>query len=48
MRFPGAWSTCVQQQFHETAKEATSFVTALLSHRIEQMKSIDSPNNSQH
>jgi hypothetical protein len=48
MRFPAVWKNCGPQGFDNIVKEIVNVVTLLLSHRIDKVKSIDSPNDSQH
>jgi hypothetical protein len=48
MRFPAVWEYCTQQRFHKIAEEVVCVVIVLLSHQIDNVKSIDSPNNGQY
>jgi hypothetical protein len=48
MRFPAIWKSCAQQQFRDIVEIAMGVVTVLLSHRIDDMKSISSPNDDQY
>jgi hypothetical protein len=46
--FETVWKYCEQQWFQNITKELLSVVTVLLNHQIDDVESIDSPNNSQH
>jgi hypothetical protein len=48
MPSPAVWKYCAQQRFRIIAEEVGSVAIALLSHPIDNMKSIDSPNGGQH
>jgi hypothetical protein len=48
MRFPAIWKYCTQQQFRNIFEVVMSVVTVLLSHQIDDMKSVSSPNDDQH
>jgi hypothetical protein len=48
MHFPSVWKYCAQQWIHNIAKEVIRVLTVLLSHQIDDVKFIDSPNNDQH
>jgi hypothetical protein len=48
MPFPAVWKYWTQQQFHNIAKEVISAVTVMLTHPMDNLKSIASPNNAKH
>jgi hypothetical protein len=48
MWFATTWEYCKLQWFQNMTKEVLSIVTVLLGHQINDVESIDSPNNSQH
>jgi hypothetical protein len=48
MQFPAVLKYCARQLLQNIAKDAMIAVTVLLSHTIDDMKSIDSPNYGQH
>jgi hypothetical protein len=48
MRFATVWKYCEQQWFQNMLKEILYVVTVLLSHQIDDVEFIDSPNNGQH
>jgi hypothetical protein len=47
MRFATVWKYWEQQWFQNVIKEVPSVVTVLLSHRIDDVEAIDSPNGRQ-
>jgi hypothetical protein len=47
MRFATVWKDCEQQLFQNTTKEVLWVLTVLLSHQIDSVESIDSPNYGQ-
>jgi hypothetical protein len=48
MRFVTVWKYCEQQCFQNVTKEVLCVVTVLFSHHIDDVESIDSPNNGQY
>jgi hypothetical protein len=48
MRFAAVWKYYGQQWFQNMIKQVLYVVTVLLSRQIDDMESIDSPNNGQH
>jgi hypothetical protein len=48
MRFATVWKYSEQQWFQNMAQKVLCVVTALLRYQIDDMESIDSPNNRQH
>jgi hypothetical protein len=48
MRFATVWKYREQQWFQNMTKKVLCVVIVLLSHQINDMESIDSPNNGQH
>jgi hypothetical protein len=43
-----AWKYCEHHWFQNITKEVLCVVTVLISHQINEVESIDSPNNDQH
>jgi hypothetical protein len=48
MRFATVWEYCKQQWFQNMTKEVLCVAAVLLSHQIEDVESIDSPDNGPH
>jgi hypothetical protein len=48
MQFATAWKYCEQQWFQNMTKELLCVVTVSLSHEIDEVESIDPPDNGQH
>jgi hypothetical protein len=48
IRFTTVWKYCEQQWFQNMTRELLYIVTVLLSHRIDDVKSIDFQHNAQH
>jgi hypothetical protein len=48
MRFATVWKYCQQHWFQNMTQEVPCVVTGLLSHQINNLESISSPNNGQH
>jgi hypothetical protein len=48
MRFATVWKYWEQQWFQHMINEVLCVVTVLLNHQIDDMESIDSPNDGQH
>jgi hypothetical protein len=48
IQFPAVWKYWVPERFHSIVQQVISAVIVLLSHQIDDVKSINSPNKGQH